>query len=55
MFVRCCGGGVGRGNSAAVAEITVDPEEIVYESPDTHFKFENTDEETANIHQAYLT
>ena len=48
IFMRYYGGGVGHGNSAAVAEVAVDPAEVVYESPDTRFKFEDTDEESGD-------
>ena len=55
MFLRYCSGRVGHGNSAAVAEVTVDLTEVVDGSPGTCFKFEDTDEETVNMYQVYLT
>jgi len=54
MFLRYCGGRVGHGNSAAVAGVAVDLAEVVDGTPDTCFKFEDTDEETVNMHQVYL-
>jgi hypothetical protein len=46
MFMRYYGGGVGHGDSVAAAEVTVDPEEVVYETADAPFQFENVDEES---------
>jgi len=55
MFIHYHGGGVGRGDSTVVREVTVDPAEVVCESPDARFEFENTDEEIANIYQVCHT
>jgi hypothetical protein len=44
MFMRYYGCGVGHRDSAAVIEVTSDPEEVMYESPDARFKFEDTEE-----------
>jgi len=52
MFMRYYGGGVGHGDSVAVTEITVDPEEVVYESPDARFEFEDMDEESDDDDEA---
>jgi hypothetical protein len=45
MFMRYYGGGAGHGDSSAVAGATVDPQEVVYESPDAYCEFEDEDED----------
>jgi len=49
MFMRYYGGGFSHGNSAVAAEVTVDPAEVVHESTDTCYKFEDTNEKSNDV------
>lgn len=45
MFMRYYGGGIGHGDTAADAEVSVDPAEVVYESSEARLEFQDMDDD----------